>query len=141
MKKSTKQNIFSTKESGSVLQWILVVVLGLVTISLIFSIIKIGIRYWQVHDQVSSLQKNINNITKEQNTIKNKLNSQKDPAFLELEAREKFNYQLPGEHVFVFLEATSSSLVEKNDLEDKIIFWAGKLGENPKSWTEYFLGK
>ena len=121
------------------MQWILVAILGVIIISLVFSIIKIGIRYWQVHGQVSSLQKNITDITKEQNNIQSKLNLQKDPAFLELEARTKFNYQLPGEHVFVFLESTDSPSPEKNSLKDKIIFWAGKLGENPKNWTEYFL--
>ena len=129
------------QEAGNVVYWILVVIFGIIVISLVFSMTKIGIRYWQVRNQVSSLQKNIADITKEQKNIKDKLNAQKDPAFLELEAREKFNYQLPGERVFVFLESTPSLSLEKNSLKDKIIFWAGKLGENPKNWAEYFLGK
>ena len=122
------------------MQWVLVALLSVIVVSLVFSITKIGIRYWQARSQVSSLQKDIIDISKEQNNIQNKLNSQKDPAFLELEAREKFNYQLPGEHVFVFLESTSSLALEKNNLKDKIIFWAGKLGENPKNWAKYFFG-
>ncbi|MEK7120442.1 MAG: septum formation initiator family protein [Patescibacteria group bacterium] len=141
MKKSTKQNVTNMQEAGNVVDWILVVIFGIIVISLVFSMTKIGIRYWQVRNQVSSLQKNIADITKEQKNIKDKLNAQKDPAFLELEAREKFNYQLPGERVFVFLESTPSLSLEKNSLKDKIIFWAGKLGENPKNWAEYFLGK
>ncbi|KKR10115.1 MAG: Septum formation initiator, secreted protein [Parcubacteria group bacterium GW2011_GWA2_39_18] len=140
MKKSIKQCISSAKETGSAMQWVLVALLSVIVVSLVFSITKIGIRYWQARSQVSSLQKDIIDISKEQNNIQNKLNSQKDPAFLELEAREKFNYQLPGEHVFVFLESTSSLALEKNNLKDKIIFWAGKLGENPKNWAKYFFG-
>ncbi len=131
----------NVREGGNVVYWIVAVIFGIIVVSLVFSMIKIGIRYWQVRDQVSSLQKNITDITKEQKNIKDKLNAQKDPAFLELEAREKFNYQLPGERVFVFLEPTPPSLFEKNSLRAKIIFWVGKLGENQKNWAEYFFGK
>ena len=51
MKKSTKQNIFSTKESGSVLQWILVVVLGSDTISDRFVDTK-AVSYWVFNNYV-----------------------------------------------------------------------------------------
>jgi cell division protein FtsB len=136
MRKSMRNNI---KENGNAMQWVLVAILSVIVVYLICSLIKIGVRYWQVRSQVYSLQKNVAEITQEQKDIQDKLNSQKDPAFLELEAREKFNYQLPGEHVFVFLESTSSPALEKNSLKDKIIFWVGKLGENPKSWVEYFF--
>lgn len=132
-----KKNLFC---QGNVRVWVLVGILGLGVLAVTVGIIRMTLSYITVHQQANSLEQNLSQTKQQINSFQQKINDQQDPAYLELQAREKFNYQLPGEHVFVFLgntSATSSTTTWPAWLMPVVNWWRG----NPHLWLDYLFKK
>lgn len=61
-------------------------------------------RLWSLHRDHVNIQADIKNLEKQNADLKNRLKKAKDPAFMEQEAREKFDLVSEGDLVFVFSE-------------------------------------
>lgn len=78
------------------------VCLGLVTLNLVLD--GSLFRLWTLHRDYQTLQSDIQSVTKQNEKLKGQLHRAKDPAFLEREARDRFDLVSEGDLVFVFSE-------------------------------------
>ncbi len=61
-------------------------------------------RLWSLHRDYDGLQSEIQAVKKQNDKLKGQLQKAKDPAFLEREARDRFDLVSEGDLVFVFSE-------------------------------------
>ncbi|MBX3021551.1 MAG: septum formation initiator family protein [Bdellovibrionales bacterium] len=74
--------------------------LGLVTLNVVFD--GSLFRLWSLHRDHVSIQQNIQTLQQQNQDLKKRLQKAKDPAFLEREARDRFDLVSEGDLVFVF---------------------------------------
>lgn len=76
--------------------------LGLVVLNLVFD--GSLFRLWGLHRDLTNIQENIQTLEQQNAKLKTQLQRAKDPAFLEREARDRFDLVSEGDLVFVFSE-------------------------------------
>ena len=64
-------------------------------------------RWWSLNRDYKSIQSNIQTLEQQNAKLKTQLQKAKDPAFLEREARDRFDLVSEGDLVFVFSEEES----------------------------------
>lgn len=74
--------------------------LGLITLNVILD--GSFIRLWSLYRDQVSVQKKIADLTRQNLELNERLKRAKDPAFLEREARERFDLASEGDLIFVF---------------------------------------
>jgi cell division protein FtsB len=83
-------------------QKVIWICLGLVVLNLIID--GSLFRLWSMHREYASIQQNIQSFEQQNAKLKLQLQKAKDPAFLEREARDRFDLVSEGDLVFVFSE-------------------------------------
>lgn len=83
-------------------QKVIWICLGLIVLNLILD--GSLFRLWSLHRDHVSIQANIKNLERLNADLKGRLQKARDPAFLEQEARDKFDLVSEGDLVFVFSE-------------------------------------
>src|SRR5258705_9278996 len=83
-------------------QKVIWICLGLVVLNLIID--GSLFRLWTLHRDYKSIQQNIVQLEQQNTKLKVQLAKAKDPAFLEREARDRFDLVSEGDLVFVFSE-------------------------------------
>ena len=76
--------------------------LGLVVLNLVID--GSLFRLWSLHRDFASIQANIQSLGTQNEKLKVQLAKARDPAFLEREARDRFDLVSEGDLVFVFSE-------------------------------------
>lgn len=88
-------------------QKVIWICLGLVVLNLILD--GSIFRLIDLHRDSTSIQKNIGKLEKQTAELKSRLKRARDPAFLEREARDRFDLVSEGDLVFVFSEEEQES--------------------------------
>ena len=83
-------------------QKVIWICLGLITLNVVLD--GSLIRLWSLHRDQISIEKNIQIMQSKNQELQKRLKKAKDPAFLEREARDRFDLVSEGDLVFVFSE-------------------------------------
>ena len=81
-------------------QKVIWICLGLVTLNVVLD--GSLFRLWSLHRDHLSIQQNIASLETQNQDLKKRLQRAKDPAFLEREARDRFDLVSEGDLVFIF---------------------------------------
>jgi len=125
------------KEKGFWLPRI-VLFLGFVVIALIsFAIFKENYRKRQIQQEITSLQKEVERIQKDNANLSDKLAYLGSSDYQEKEAKDKLNLQRPGEAAVIMQpeQAKTQTVAGEEASRQEIIVKVS----NPEKWLDYFF--
>ncbi len=121
----TNQKTGKAKETAA--RVFVVVLFAAFALFLAVSNIKIKAQRQQIEEKIAQISGRIETLKEEKALFEAKISGKSDPAYLEKEAREKFNLKKPGEQVAIIINSQEQTDKTPQSQESGVVNWPQNL--------------